>query len=229
MAKDLSQVKRGYDRWALVYDHDANPLPALEEPVVKRLAGEVNQLNILDLGCGTGRHAIWLAQAGACVTAVDFSEGMLAEARKKTGAEKIHFIVHDVHQKLPLEDAIIDLIISGLVLEHVCNLPEFFAEVCRVLKPDGRAILSTMHPAMFLKGSQARFTDPISGELVQPGSIAHSISDFIMGALQAGLELNHIEESKPDADFVRQYPRAEKYLDWPMLAVFSFKRHRVRS
>lgn len=229
MAKDLTGVKQGYDRWALVYDHDANPLPALEEPVVKRLAGQVNQLKALDLGCGTGRHAMWLAQAGASVTAVDFSEGMLAEARKKPGAEQVQFIVHDVHQKLPFVDGTFDLIVSGLVLEHVRNLPEFFADVRRVLKPNGRAILSTMHPAMFLKGSQARFTDPSSGELVQPGSIAHSISDFMMSALHAGLELVHIEESRPDADFARQYPRAEKYLDWPMLAVFSFKHHRALS
>lgn len=227
MANDISQVKQGYDRWALVYDHDANPLPALEEPVVKRLAGQVNQLNVLDPGCGTGRHAIWLAQAGARVTAVDFSEGMLAEARKKPGAEQIRFIVHDLHQKLPFADKTFDLIVSGLVLEHVGHLPEFFAEVYRVLKPHGRAILSTMHPAMFLKGSQARFTDPASGELVQPGSMAHSISDFIMSALHAGLELVHIEESKPDADFARRFPRAEKYLNWPMLTVFCFKHQKV--
>lgn len=226
MASDISNVKQGYDRWALVYDHDANPLPALEEPVVKRLAGEVNQFKVLDLGCGTGRHAIWLAQAGARVTAVDFSEGMMAEARMKPGAEQVQFIVHDVHLKLPFADETFDLIVSGLVLEHVDNLPAFFREVNRVLQPTGRAILSTMHPAMFLKGSQARFTDPVSGELVQPGSITHSISDFIMSAMQAGLELIHIEETKPDADFTREYPRAEKYLNWPMLVVFCFRHHR---
>lgn len=226
MVNDISNVKQGYDRWALIYDHDSNPLPALEEPVVKRLAGQVNQSNILDLGCGTGRHAVWLAQAGSRVTAVDFSEGMLTEARRKPGAEKVQFIVHDVHQKLPFQDATFDLVISGLVLEHIGNLPTFFGEVSRVLKPAGRAILSTMHPAMFLKGSQARFTDPVSGELVHPGSLAHSMSDFIMSALHAGLELIHIEESLPDAEFVRQFPRAEKYLNWPMLAVFCFRHHR---
>ena len=31
---DTSLIRAGYDRWALVYDHDANPLPALEEPFV---------------------------------------------------------------------------------------------------------------------------------------------------------------------------------------------------
>jgi malonyl-CoA O-methyltransferase len=76
-----------------------------------------------------------------------------------------------------------------------------------------------MHPAMFLRGSQARFTDPTSGELVQPGSIAHSISDFVMAARRAGLRLTSIEEFSPDTDFAARYPRAEKYIGWPMLVV----------
>ena len=37
----LSGVRTGYDRWARVYDHDANPLPALEEPHVRAALGDV--------------------------------------------------------------------------------------------------------------------------------------------------------------------------------------------
>ena len=76
-----------------------------------------------------------------------------------------------------------------------------------------------MHPAMFLRGSQARFTDPATGELVQPGSIAHSISDFATAALSAKLRVKGIEEFSPDAEFAARYPRAEKYVGWPMLVV----------
>jgi len=36
----LSSVRTGYDRWAAVYDHDANPLPPLEEPAVHAAIGE---------------------------------------------------------------------------------------------------------------------------------------------------------------------------------------------
>ena len=38
-ADRLSGVRAGYDRWALVYDHDLNPLPALEEPHAERYVG----------------------------------------------------------------------------------------------------------------------------------------------------------------------------------------------
>ena len=70
---ELADVRAGYDRWAAVYDHDRNPLPALEEGPVRNAVGAVRGRAVLDLGCGTGRHALWLADAGASVTAVDFS------------------------------------------------------------------------------------------------------------------------------------------------------------
>jgi malonyl-CoA O-methyltransferase len=215
----LSSVQAGYDRWASVYDHDANPLPPLEEPIVWRAIGNPRDLRALDLGCGTGRHALWLASHGADVTALDFSAGMLHEAARKPGADSVRFQQHDLHLPLPFSDGEFDLVVSGLVLEHLRTLDGFFAEARRVLRPRGRAIISAMHPAMFLRGSQARFTDPSTGELVQPGSIAHSISEFVMAATRAGFALAQIEEVAPDSAFAARFPRAEKYIDWPMLVV----------
>jgi len=212
-------IRSGYDRWATVYDHDANPLVALEEPLVREALGEVAGLAVLDLGCGTGRHALWLAAAGASVTAVDFSEGMLEEARRKPGAEGVRFLAHDLHQPLPLAAGSFDRVVSGLVLEHLRELDSFFAEARRMLRPGGGAVVSAMHPAMFLKGTQARFTDPETGEKVQPGSFAHPIGDFVMAAVRAGFTPEAIDERAPDADFARRYPRAEKYVGWPMLVV----------
>ena len=93
MSDAVSSVRGGYDRWADVYDHDANPLQALEEPLVRRAIGDARGLNVLDLGCGTGRHALWLSRDGATVTAVDFSEGMLDEARRKPARIRYAFFV----------------------------------------------------------------------------------------------------------------------------------------
>ena len=106
---ELGFVREGYDRWSAVYDHDANPLPALEEPHMREATGEVRGLDVLDLGCGTGRHTTWLAAAGARVTAVDFSEGMLEKARAKPGSETVRFVVHDLHSPLPFPSTSFDL------------------------------------------------------------------------------------------------------------------------
>lgn len=216
-------VRDAYDRWAEVYDHDRNPLTALEEPVVRAAVGAVAGRAVLDLGCGTGRHALWLAAEGAAVTGVDFSAGMLEEARGKPGADRVLFVVHDLHQRLPFEDAAFDLVVSGLVLEHLRDPGAFFAEVRRVLRAGGRAVVSAMHPAMFLRGSQAAFTDPRSGEKVRPGSFAHGIGEIVTAAIRAGLALEGLSEHAPDAAFAAAYPRAEKYVGWPMLVVLQLR------
>jgi ubiquinone/menaquinone biosynthesis C-methylase UbiE len=217
--RSADSVQSGYDRWAAVYDHDANPLVNLEEPVVRDLIGHVGGLTVLDLGCGTGRHAIWLAAHGAKVTAVDFSEGMLTAARQKPGAETVEFLAHDLHRPLPFPFESFDLVLSGLVLEHLQELGPFFSEVRRVLRTSGRAVVSAMHPAMFLRDAQAQFRDPESREKIRPGSVPHSVSDFVMAALQSGFHIRQLIERAPDAEFASRFPRAEKYVGWPMLVV----------
>jgi len=223
MDDPVSGVRDGYDRWASVYDHDGNPLPALEEPHVRSALGDVRGCRVLDLGCGTGRHTAWLAGAGAHVTAVDFSEKMLEQARRKVRGDDVRFVVHDLHERLPFGDASFDAVASGLVLEHLRDLDGFFREARRVLTARGRAVVSAMHPAMFLRDSRARFTDPDTGQVVAPGSLPHRLGDFVMAAVRAGFALTDVGEYAPDAAFIREYPRAASYEGWPMLVVLAME------
>jgi len=74
-----------------------------------------------------------------------------------------------------------------------------------------------MHPAMMLKGVQARFTDPATGRKIGPASHPNQISDYVMANVRAGLEIEHISEHAVDAALVARSPRSEKYLGWPLL------------
>jgi len=212
-------AREGYDRWAEVYDQDGNPLLPLEEGQVARLLGDVRGRTIVDIGCGTGRHALGLAAAGARVTAVDFSPRMLERARRKPGAERIEFVAADVTRPLPFPDCTFDRALCCLVTEHIADLASLFGELARICRADGVGVVSAMHPAMMLKGVQARVFDPASGAETRPVSYPHQIADYVMGVTHAGLRFDHLSEHAVDAALAARYPRAEKYVGWPMLLV----------
>jgi len=214
-------VREGYDRWAQFYDEDGNPLPALEERHVPALIGDVAGLDVADVGCGTGRHAVRLAAAGARVTALDSSPGMLGAASRKPGAEKVRFVVHDITRALPLADAAFDRVLCCLVADHVPDLGALFGELARICRrgPGAAIVFSSVHPALMLRGVQARFRDPRTGARAQVESSPHQVSDYVTAALGAGLRIVHVSEHAVDAALVASNPRAEKYLGWPMLFV----------
>jgi malonyl-CoA O-methyltransferase len=216
--------RQGYDRWAEVYDCDGNPLTAMEEPIVDRLLGSVRGLRVADVGCGTGRHAVRLAERGAIVVGVDFSEGMLAKARAKPGARTVRFIRHDLARALPLRAGSFDRVVCSLVLEHIRELDRFFRELKRICRKDGSIVISAMHPALWLKGQSARFFDPQTGQEVRPRSHRQQLSDYVMAAVKAGLRIDAMGEHAPDKDLARRLPRAAKHLGWPLLIVMRLRK-----
>jgi ubiquinone/menaquinone biosynthesis C-methylase UbiE len=214
----------GYERWAATYDTMGNWLLELEEPEVDRVLGDVEGLDVLDVGAGTGRHAIRLAERGAHVTAVDFSERMLEQARLKPGADRVRWLVHDVARPLPFEASTFDRVISALVLEHIplAELGSFFGELGRVAREDGEILVTAMHPAMFLKGVSANFRDE-SGE-VRPRSHVATLSDYVMGAIDAGLVVVTLAERSVDEALAARNERSHKWLGWPALFLMTLKR-----
>ena len=213
----------GYNRWAKVYDGEDNPLVLLEESHITPLIGNGAGLAVADIGCGTGRHAIRLAAAGARVTALDFSEGMIERARAKPGADAVKFISHDLAQRFPLKSGSFDCVLCCLVLDHIADLEGFFVELSRICKPTGFIIASVMHPAMMLRGVQARFIEPASGRRIYPQSQPNQISDYLMAAIHAGLQLEHLSEHTVDSQLAASSSRAVKYLGWPLLLLMRLK------
>ena len=214
-------VRDGYNLWSEVYDTDGNPLIALEEPLVDELLGKVAGLKIADIGCGTGRHTLRLARAGAELWGVDFSDGMLGRAKTKASEAKhpIQFVSHDLTQPFPFPDGFFDRVICGLVIDHIPNLESFFRELKRICSPQGFVVVSVMHPAMMLRGVQARFHDAESRREIRPESFPHSLSDYTMAATRAAFRIDHASEHAVDESLAARMPRAGRYLDWPMLFI----------
>jgi SAM-dependent methyltransferase len=100
--------------------------------------------NVLDLGCGTGRHALPLIKAGFDVYAFDISENavkFLENAASELLAEdkKLDLKIADMFEKFPYPDGFFDSVISIAVVYHgtLNNITSAFEEVSRVMRKGG--------------------------------------------------------------------------------------------
>lgn len=95
---------------------------------------------LLDIGTGTGYIALIAAECGLAVTAVDWSEPMMAHAREKANANgyKIRFILGET-EDLPFDNEVFDVLASRHVIWTLADPPKTFREWFRVLKPGGTA------------------------------------------------------------------------------------------
>ncbi len=98
-------------------------------------------LRVLDIGTGPGFYAIILARRGYEVTAVDYSEGMLREAKRNAGAlaDKIRFARMDA-QKLAFADGSFDAIVTRNLTWNLPDPAGAYREWMRVLRPGGALV-----------------------------------------------------------------------------------------
>ena len=100
---------------------------------------------VLDIACGTGDLCNELSQAQLVPVGIDFSQGML-DAANTTAP----LLCGDA-QRLPVKDAAFDGAVCGFALRNLDNLPVFFAELSRCVRPDGRiALLEVAIPSNML-------------------------------------------------------------------------------
>jgi SAM-dependent methyltransferase len=210
-AKELA-VREGYAAWAACYDHDGNPLISLEGPTLRDLWGNVTGKRALDLGCGTGRHTQALAAAGAFVTALDQSPEMMDLARVKLHSYPVEWMLHSLPAPLPFAAGVFDLVVMGLVAEHVADLKGLLIEVSRVLLPGGCCLLSALHPDRTAEGQRARFIDPASGQRRPITTYHRTVAEYHAAAAEAGLTLTAERTLIVPEELAVHLPRAAPYV-----------------
>lgn len=124
------------------------------QPEVVRLveAGELLKGDVLDVGCGTGENALYLAQAGSSVLGIDSSPTAIERARKKAAERGISasFLLHDALD-LPTLGRSFDAVLDSGLFHAVWDdaIPRFVEGLRRVLRPGGTYHLlcfSTLEP-----------------------------------------------------------------------------------
>lgn len=191
-------VRDAYTHWSSSYDTDRNLTRDLDQLVTQqRLRGQ-HYRAILELGCGTGKNTPFYASIADRVCALDFSEGMIAQAKGKGLPPHVLFATADLTQTWPVPDAAFDLAITNLVLEHIRDLDFIFAEAHRVLATGGQFFVSELHPSRQYQGKQAAFQR--DQQQTEIPAYVHHLSDFLKTAESAGFTLRRLDEWWHEAD-----------------------------
>lgn len=154
---DKARVRASFERAAHTYDGGAILQKSVREEMLERLdLVTLNPQAVLDAGCGTGHGSFALHKRfpQAHIISLDLAMGMLQQTYAQqptlqrwmaqlTG--KKNLVCADI-EALPLADNSVDMVWSNLAIQWCNDLDQAFAEIKRVLKPNGLLMFSTFGP-----------------------------------------------------------------------------------
>lgn len=144
---DLKEEIRDYwskrsETFDLAFGHRIAPGPeadAWQKPIRAALGSQPK--SVLELACGTGEVTRLIHDLGHDVTALDFSEAMLAVARKKhAGKSRLRFVLADAEHTMEPDEAY-DAIVCRHLVWTLTRPEETLKEWLRLLKPGGRLVI----------------------------------------------------------------------------------------
>jgi arsenite methyltransferase len=194
--------------------------------LVERL-GLAEGARVLDVGCGTGRLAHWIAErvgrAGA-VTGIDPLEERIHIARSRGGG--VRFEVGQAEDLRAFADASFDAVCMSSVLHWVADKPRALAEARRVLRPGGRLGVTTLPKELSRAGTVGQVLETLLARAPYAGRIDRSMFTFatrgctttelVSLVLDSGLELAELQV----AQRTRTYPSGAAVVDFIEASAF---------
>jgi len=144
-------------QWDKIFKERGKVLKKPQEniPELIKLLKKKGTERILDLGCGSGRHSVYLAKQGFNVYGIDIAKSGIKIAKEWLKEEdlKADLKIRDIYQELPYPDNFFDAIISTQTLHHarIERIRKLIGEMERILKPKG-LIFVTVRRALRAKG-----------------------------------------------------------------------------
>ena len=186
-------ARQAYALWAPQYEAET-AVSFLEDAVVAELGLATAGRRVLDVGCGTGRRLAGVAARSALGAAslaigVDATPEMLAQR----GAP-LMVAAADV-RTLPFASRSFDVVWCRLVIGHVAELVEAYAELGRVCAPGGTLIVTDFHPDAVAAGHRRTFRDG-TGVVREIEHHVHTRDAHAHAAATAGLTLASAREGR---------------------------------
>jgi len=200
---DRRDISSSFDRAAGSYDAAAILQSQVRAELLERVAFfKLTPDVVVDLGAGTGHATRELKQQykQALVAALDIAPGMLREAKSQQRLFRRFERVCADTLKLPLKDASVDIVFSNLMLQWCEPLDAAFAEVRRVLKPDGLFAFTTFGPDT-LRELRAAWAQVDTHNHVNRFLDMHDVGDALMraGFSEPVLDVEYTTLTYPDA------------------------------
>jgi SAM-dependent methyltransferase len=221
-----------YDTFAHEYEEHAavGPYNALyDRPATLELLGDVAGRDVFDAACGPGFYVEELLDRGATVSACDASASMVNLCRRRVG-DRADVRVHSLNDPLGwLADGSIDIVLCALAYHYINDRGTFLAEARRVLRPDGRMVISTHHPtADWRRLGGSYFEVSAVTEVWSKGweitawraPLTHLTNEFY----EAGFVIDRLVEPVPVAEMARSHPATfEKLSAAPNFILFTLR------
>ena len=128
-----------WDLYAPIYKRAMKADQHIYDFMYARIPEKIQDMEVLEIATGPGLLAKHVAPAAKRMIATDYSEGMIAEAKKGDCPANLTFKVADA-MNLPYEDHSFDVVLIANALHIVPDPDKVLREIARVLRPKGMLI-----------------------------------------------------------------------------------------